>query len=84
MSKIPLFNDPALMRVTLTRLRDASQLVDGSPPQYGTAVAPGSTAFHTSRLVGGSLCELCRDMLPHRLVLSSPRSWGVLLIVGCG
>ena len=40
----PLFTDPALMRVNP---QAASQPADGSPPRYGTAVAPDSTAFHT-------------------------------------
>ena len=40
----PFFNDPARMRVNY---QAAAQPADGSPPRYGNAVAPGSTAFHT-------------------------------------
>ena len=40
----PLFSDPALMRVNY---QAASQPADGSPPRYGSAVAPEGTAFHT-------------------------------------
>ena len=40
----PLFSDPALMRVTP---QAASQPADGSPPRYGSAVAPEGTAFHS-------------------------------------
>ena len=40
----PLFSDPALMRVTP---QAASQPADGSPPRYGSAIAPEGTAFHT-------------------------------------
>ena len=41
----PLFSDPALMRVNP---QVASQPADGSPPRYGSAIAPEGTAFHSA------------------------------------
>ena len=53
----PLFSDPALMRVTP---QVASQPADGSPPRYGSAVAPEGTAFHTH--AGGQAASYLRSL----------------------
>ena len=53
----PLFSDPTLMRVNY---QAATQPADGSPPRYGNAVAPHSTAFHTH--AGGQAASYLRTL----------------------
>ena len=52
--------------------------LDGMP----TGAEEGATLYCVSLVgsVGCSLCELCRDMLPHPPMLSSLRSRGALLL----